>query len=174
MDLVLKAIRLADKWHLGQYRKVTGSEYMVHPIGVSYLVMKYKESMNMSILLSASLGHDLKEDTAITWDELMQELGIAPTSLIFELTDDKEKMKLIGKVAYCKKRWVAMTTYALYIKLCDRLYNLSDHPTILAVDQTIEILDHLEKKRKLTKSHKAVIMAIRAKIAEIKGGSNAN
>lgn len=161
MDIVLKAIRFSEKAHKGQKRKVSGSDYFVHPLGVSYLVMKYKVSKVMSTLLAAAILHDTVEDTATNFTNILGQFGISVASLVHELTDDKVLMKEVGKLEYCKKRWFGMSSYALYIKLCDRLYNISDTPTQEAIDITKELLNYLEKNRKLTKSHKAVIVEIR-------------
>lgn len=170
MELVLKALRFAERKHEGQTRKFSGAEYLVHPFGVSYLVANFKKSKNLPILIAASILHDTVEDTETTFAELVEEFDMFIATLVFELTDDKVEMKKVGKLEYCKKRWFGLSSYALYIKLCDRLYNISDNPTDEAVGITKDLLDHIEEKRKLTQSQLALVGEIRRVIRRIEDG----
>ena len=166
MNLVLKAIRFAEKKHAGQKRKVSGAEYINHPLTVSYIAANFKRSKNLEILIAAAILHDTVEDTDTTFDELVAEFGMFIASLVFELTDDKALRDKMGKLEYQKNKWCGISNYALFLKLCDRLNNMSDCPTDAAVEMTLEILKHVEKKRRLTKSQKAVAAEIKRVIAE--------
>lgn len=42
MSLILKAYQFAAEKHAGQVRKVTGVDYVSHPIAVSYIVAAFK------------------------------------------------------------------------------------------------------------------------------------
>jgi guanosine-3',5'-bis(diphosphate) 3'-pyrophosphohydrolase len=161
MNLILKALRFAENKHKGQTRKVTGEEYFVHPLMVSYIVANYKMSQNLEILIVAAILHDTVEDTDTTFEEILKEFGMFVATLVFELTDDKAKKRKLGNLEYCKLRWCGLSNYALYLKLCDRLYNMSDHPTKEQQDTTLLILDHVESKRKLTLSQQRVVFEIR-------------
>jgi hypothetical protein len=55
---------------------------------------------------------------------------------------------------------LGMSSYGLFIKLCDRLSNILDNPTSKTIQDTKIILEFLKKNRKLSKSHKAVILEI--------------
>jgi GTP pyrophosphokinase len=167
-DLVLKAERFCEEKHKGQKRKVSGQDYAVHPMGVAYLIASFKKSSNLHILLSAGRLHDTVEDCDVTYDEILKEFGMPVAVLVFELTDDKELIKVIGKLEYQKKKWSGLSNYAFYIKLCDRLYNISDHPTDKVIKDTEEILDYLETVRIFTKSQQAVVNEIRKIITKRK------
>ena len=168
MNLILKAIRFAEKKHAGQTRKVSGAEYINHPLLVSYIAANFKRSKNLEILIAAAILHDTVEDTDTTFEEILAEFGMFVATLVFELTDDKPLRDKMGKLEYQKTKWCGISNYALYLKLCDRYNNMSDCPTEAAVAMTIEILDHVEKKRKLTKSQKELVNEIRRVIAERK------
>ena len=97
-ELVLKAIRFAEKYHEGQFRKVSGLPYVSHPVAVSYLIMKYKgASKNITNLLAAYILHDTLEDTSLTMIDIGKEFNNMIASIVFELTTDEEQKNLLGK-----------------------------------------------------------------------------
>jgi (p)ppGpp synthase/HD superfamily hydrolase len=163
-NLVLKAIKFATEKHQGQLRKVSGDEYITHPISVSYLVAIYKKSKHLDELISAAYLHDTLEDTKTTFLELSTEFTPLTASLVKELTSDANEINKIGKLVYLQKKMVAMSSYSLVIKLCDRLHNISDNPTDKMLDDTTQLLVYLEKNRKLTNTHKELVKAIRTEI----------
>jgi (p)ppGpp synthase/HD superfamily hydrolase len=160
--LILKAIEFASRKHKGQVRKVSGEKYITHPLLVSYLVAQYKTSKNLETLICAALLHDTVEDTKTTYTEILREFGIEVAQLVFELTSDPTELKRVGKVEYLRNKMRGMSSYALYLKLCDRLGNMMDHPSEKQVRETRELLASLKKTRKLSKSHLAVIKEIEA------------
>ncbi len=153
MTMVSKAIRFAKDKHEGQFRKASGEEYYTHPLAVSYIVAAKKKSKKLEELIVASILHDTLEDTETTFEELALEFTPLVASLVLELTNDPEQIKLVGKLEYQKKKMVGMSSYGLLIKLADRLHNLSDHPTEKMVKDTIELIAYLQQNRILTKSH---------------------
>lgn len=86
MDIVQKAIVFATAAHaaVGQKRKYTGEDYIVHPIAVMELVRSVPHDDNM---LAASALHDCVEDTEITIDLIRQEFGDDIAELVNWLTD---------------------------------------------------------------------------------------
>lgn len=160
MQLLLKAIRFADSKHKGQVRKVSGEEYFTHPLMVSYLLAKYKESKHLQELLVASILHDTIEDTDATYDDIYKDFGPMVTGLVNELTSNKEEIKRIGKNEYLKKKMLGISSYALVIKLVDRLSNIMDNPTEKTKTDTIELLKYLKQHRKLSKTQKNIIQDI--------------
>jgi hypothetical protein len=76
------------------------------------------------------------------------------------LTSDDEIITAIGKLEYFKTKLTGISSYALVIKLADRLHNMSDSPTEKTKVETKEIIKHLRKNRKLSKTHKAIILEI--------------
>lgn len=112
--------------HEGQIRRFTLCPYYVHPIRVASLVYKYKESHKIDELVIASLLHDTREDTDITEQEIEEMFGTLVLSLVQELTTNKEECEKIGKANYLANKMINMSSWALVIKLCDRLDNVSD------------------------------------------------
>jgi len=154
--MIFKMMKFAEEKHKDQIRKATGDPYITHPIAVSYLVATYKRSKKIKELIVACHGHDLLEDTDTTVEELVREFGIFVASLIYELTNDEEEIKRLGKNEYFKIKLCGISSYGLIIKLCDRLHNVSDHPKPQYVSDTIELIKHLKSNRKLSGSQRDV------------------
>lgn len=160
--------------HAGQTRS-DGSPYITHPVRVAHIVRTHKRSKNIDHLVNAALLHDTVEDTETTLEELEALFGQLAASLVSELTSDPVKIKEIGKTAYLQQKMAAMSSYGLVIKLADRLDNVSDLATAKNAKwrakykaETIDILDHIEHNRTvLSGTHKKLIAAIRAKVAEV-------
>ena len=122
----LSAIEYIKLKHDGQYRKFTLCPYYIHPIRVASLVYKYKESHKIDELIIASLLHDTLEDTSTTEKEIEDMYGWQVLSLVQELTSNKEESNKHGKSNYLANKMINMSSWALVIKLCDRLDNISD------------------------------------------------
>ena len=75
-----------------------------------------------------------------------------------------------GKAQYLAEKMEYMTSYALTIKLADRLDNVSDlkgctpQKKEKTINDTIYILNYLSEKRELTKAQTALCKAIEEKI----------
>lgn len=161
MLLVFEAIKFSNKKHRRQVREGSGHPYITHPIAVSYLVAAYKRSKVLVQLLCAAILHDVLEDTNTTYAELERKFGTLVASLVEELTDDPVEKARLGKLEYQKRKLLRLTSYALLLKLCDRLHNVSDNPSKKQLVQTLELLDFLEANRKLTKPQAALVSDIR-------------
>lgn len=158
--LIHQAIRYAELKHRGQKRKVSGEDYITHPIMVSYLAANFKKSKALETLVCAAILHDTVEDTTATYRDILRRFGMPIASIVFELTSDPVALKEIGKLEYLKAHMAGMSSYALFLKLCDRLANLLDNPSTKQIEDTRVILAYLRTKRRLTSSHKAVIAEI--------------
>lgn len=162
MQLVLKALLFAIKKHKGQVRKGSNEDYLTHPLKVSYLVTEYKgKSKNREALICAAILHDTIEDTNTTLEELNKKFGIFITSLVYELTNDVEEKKNVGKLEYQKRKMLGMSSYGLFLKLCDMYANITDLPTMYYVRNAKKTLEFLEKKRRFTKSQKLLVVKIK-------------
>lgn len=152
--MILKAINFASLKHEGQTRKVTGKPYISHPIMVSYILAKYKDSDNLEDLIVASILHDTLEDTDTTFDEIQKEFTPLVASLVLELTNDEEKIKKLGKLTYHKNKLVGISSWALVIKLADRLSNIMDNPSEKMITDSIELMEHIISHRQnLSNTH---------------------
>lgn len=161
-ELLEKAIVFATEKHKGQTRNGDGRPYVLHPISVLITLGKIKKSNNFLLIAIACVLHDIVEDCGVTLDEIANSFGHQVASLVGELTSDKERIKEVGKAKYLANKMLYMSSYALRIKLADRLDNVQDiNPEIHQnkIDETNHILNEL-KKRKLTPTHKKLIKLI--------------
>jgi len=159
--LLAKAISFAQEKHKGQTRKATGLPYITHLAGVATLVKIFKRAKPIEELVCAAYLHDTLEDTETTELELMVEFGPLVTQLVSELTSDKNEIEKTSKVGYLKKKLCGISSYALTLKLCDRLHNLSDNPTDKTINETRKILGYLQAYRKLNATQRKIVAQIK-------------
>jgi GTP pyrophosphokinase len=168
---IRKAVEFMIDAHSGQSRKFTGEEYAWHPAAVAKIVRDIKMSKNKEKLCIAALLHDTVEDTSVTLSEIEDNFGEMVSSIVYELTSDGQKIKEMGKANYLLNKMLRMTSYALVIKLADRLHNCSDLATGSEkfrnkyVKETRFILDGL-KARYLSDTHKELMRKIDEKISK--------
>ena len=161
-----KALEFATQAHKGQLRK-GGQPYIVHPIRVAENVKRFKESSDLDMLIAAAYLHDTIEDTNITYYDIVKEFGPGIASIVLELTTDEDMKNELGKKRYLQIKLKNMSSWALVIKLCDRLDNVIDLKNCNTefrnkyIDETNDILDYLEKNRELSKTHKTIINEIK-------------
>ncbi len=150
-----KAIDYAVRMHEGQTR-LNGEPYIKHPLHVVQNVLKYKKSKNIEVLLMSACLHDTIEDTDTTYYDIFQNFGPQVASLVLELTTDEDMKNELGKVKYLKIKMKNMSSWALTIKLCDRLDNCSDLLSCSEefqekyVLETLDILEYISQFRTLT------------------------
>ena len=168
-----EALHFATQAHAGQTR-AGGAPYISHPVRVAQHVEQWKKSHNIEALISAAYLHDTLEDTDTTHEALHDLFGGLVASLVQELTSDPEEIKKVGKAAYLAHKMAAMSSYALVIKLADRLDNVKDITTAKTPEwrtkykaETEHILDYIEKNRALSGTHQKLIELIRNKLQEL-------
>ena len=157
MEMIFDMIRFADEKHKGQIRKGSGLDYFSHPMVGAFLLTIFKKSKHIAELICAFIGHDLLEDTDTTFIELATRFTPLVASLIQELTSNQAEIDELGKNEYFKIKLVGLSNYGLLLKLIDRLYNVSDQPKNQYMVDTLQLTAHLKRKRKLTRTHKAII-----------------
>ena len=86
LTLVEKATRIATIAHEGQVRKNDGSPYIVHPYMCALNLMKHGFSEEV---VAAALTHDVLEDTELTIDTLLDELGEDVVAIVKTVSEDK-------------------------------------------------------------------------------------
>lgn len=167
------ALQYAIKAHKGQFRS-DGTEYVKHPERVAAFVQKFKKSHNLDVLIAAAYLHDTIEDTDTTHEDLEKMFGALIASLVKELTSDKDEISKVGKDNYLANKMAKMSSWALAIKLADRLDNVKDITTAKTPEwrakyaaETNQILNYIEKTRALSGTHQKLIKLIRDKLAEI-------
>ena len=159
--LIIKAIQFAADKHRDQVRRESGLPYVVHPTSVAFLLSHFKESKRHDELVVAALLHDTLEDTDTDFIEIAEEFTPLVASLVLELTSDEEEIDEIGKNSYLIKKMIGMSSYALVIKLADRLSNIMDSPSSSYMNDTKFMLKELEAGRQLTGTQKDIIEEIR-------------
>ena len=122
--LLLEAVAFAADKHRTQRRKdAEASPYINHPIALASLLKR--EGVDDVAVLCAALLHDTIEDTKTTADELRVHFGEVITSVVLEVTDDKNLEK-----AERKERQVthahALSGRAKLVKLADKICNVYD------------------------------------------------
>jgi hypothetical protein len=168
-----EALQYATQAHAGQTR-AGGDPYITHPMRVADHIKQYKKSHNLDALISAAYLHDTVEDTDTTHEALHDLFGGLVASLVKELTSDPEQIKKVGKAQYLAHKMAAMSSYALVIKLADRLDNVKDITTARTPqwrqkykNETEHILNYIEKTRALSGTHQKLIGLIRDKLSEL-------
>lgn len=162
---VREALQFAIDMHKGQFRK-DGTLYICHPIRVAYYVSNFKESRELEMLMICAYLHDTVEDTAATYYDIVNRFGPQVASIVLELTTDEDLKNEIGKERYLEIKMKNMTSWALVIKLCDRLDNVSDLKNANESfkkkysKETIEIIHYLINMRKLSSTHISIIQQI--------------
>lgn len=158
---VIRAIQFALQKHAGQERKASGMPYIVHLHGTALLMRAFKKSKNITDLMCAAYLHDVLEDTDCTEAELERKFGPLVASIVKEVTNDEDAIRLAGgKVAYLSNKLKTCSSYALTLKLCDRLDNVSSNPTPKTIHETIDILHNLIEHRKLSKTQTHIVHRI--------------
>lgn len=168
---IRKALNFMIDAHDGQYRKFSGKEYAWHPVEVSKIVREHKHSKNKENICIAALLHDTVEDCDVTLKDIENEFGSVVSSMVEQLTSDSSKISEMGKSEYLLQKMLKMSSYALVIKLADRLHNCSDldkgseNFIKKYTTETRYIIDGLFQ-RKLSNTHKDLILLINNKISE--------
>lgn len=174
MEDLRQVLQFATDAHQGQKRS-GGAPYISHPVRVAQTIEKYKKSHNLDALIAAAYLHDTIEDTGTTHEDLKALFGGLVASLVQELTSDKEKIAKMGKTEYLSKKMAHdLSSWALVIKLADRLDNVQDIATAKSAAwrdryraETSAILDYIEKNRVLTGTHQRLVGMIRDKLSEL-------
>ena len=167
-----EVLAFATERHKGQLRS-DGQEYITHPIRVSEIVAKYKPSQNANIIKAGALLHDVLEDTYTSYRELQDRFGEVVASLVMEVTSSTFMPKLVGKQIYLAHKMQYMSSYALIIKLADRLDNISDLNGLKEEKikktffDTIYMINYIKSKRILTTAQSNLVDAIKIELKNI-------
>ena len=166
------ALEYATKMHNGQKRK-DGTPYIMHPIRVANNVKKFKDSRKLEQLMMCGYLHDTVEDTDATIYDIDKIFGEEIASIVNEVTNDNVKKEQLGKEKYLSIKMRDMTSWALVVKLCDRLDNVSDLARageifrIRYINETLGILSYILYEREFSYSHLKIIKEILNKLEEV-------
>jgi guanosine-3',5'-bis(diphosphate) 3'-pyrophosphohydrolase len=124
IPLLFKALAFSAKKHTKQRRKdLDQSPYINHPIALANILSK-RGIVDENVLCAAIL-HDTIEDTKTTEKELTEEFGKKITSIVLEVTDDKNLEKSVRKQKQIEHA-ATISHEAKLVKLADKIANLTD------------------------------------------------
>lgn len=176
------ARKFAQKAHAGQFRRGKKGEkkleFFTHPEAVAKIVWHVKSSNQIANLITAAYLHDTVEDNDdVNIEDIEEKFGKLVSSLVSELTSDKELIQKLSKEKYLTEKMLNMTSWGLVIKLADRLHNVQDIPEKLMSNdpeeqkwakkyakQTANIIKTLEEKRLLSSTQEELIELIKERI----------
>ncbi len=117
-SLIEKAIRMAASAHEGQMRK-DGPPYIIHPFAVALMLARhgFKEEV-----IAAALVHDVLEDTAVTAEQMGEELGAEVLELVQAVSYEKGLSWEDQRVKYIEAVRVAPEG-AKAISIADKIHN---------------------------------------------------
>lgn len=146
VELVKKAYNLAADAHNGQLR-VSGENYITHPLGVAKILADLQID---ATTISASLLHDVVEDTKVTLEDIEKQFSKEIAMLVdgvTKLNRMEYKSKEEQQLENYRKMFLAMAKdiRVVLIKLADRMHNMrtlkymSAHKQREIAQETLEI-----------------------------------
>lgn len=136
-DYFIKAVAFAADKHKNQRRKdAEASPYINHPIALANVLANEGGIANKDVLCAAIL-HDTIEDTETTEEELRKEFGDKITSIVLEVTDDKNLPKEVRKQNQIDHA-PHTSIEAKMVKLADKICNVRDIISTPPTDWSLE------------------------------------
>ena len=124
LSLLFKALAFSAEKHTKQRRKdIEESPYINHPIALANILAQ-RWVIDENVLCAAIL-HDTLEDTETTADELREHFGEKITSIVLEVTDDKNLEKSVRKQKQVEHA-ASISHEAKLVKLSDKIANITD------------------------------------------------
>ena len=125
IQLIEKAYSIAEKMHEGQFRK-SGDPYVQHPLEVAYLLSTLHAG---PATIAAALLHDVLEDTYMTKEEMIAEVGEDVTNIVDGVTKISKLKYMTKEKALAHNHQKILLAMAkdirvVMVKLIDRLHNM--------------------------------------------------
>lgn len=119
MTLQEKALRLALVAHKEQLRKSDGSPYVAHPIMVGVLLQSNGFS---EVVIAAGYVHDVLEDTVVTREQLVLELGSEIAGIVEGVSEDVSQEWEVRKETYVQDVASASENIKA-VSIADKIHN---------------------------------------------------
>ena len=167
----------AKDLHKDQVRKFINKPYFTaHVQKVNGIAKQY--TMDEDILCAALLHdtiEDCFEDPEVGHHIIEEKFGKKIADIVQELTSSKDEIDndYDSKADYLVVKMIHMTDEALFIKLCDRLQNISDAFTASErfrnnyFQETVQIMNELEKNRRFNRIQGLLVNQIKMKLTNI-------
>jgi GTP diphosphokinase / guanosine-3',5'-bis(diphosphate) 3'-diphosphatase len=126
LPLTMKAVTYANDLHKDQKRD-DGAEYFEHPIRVCRYLLNH--GIRDDVTLTASLLHDIIEDTPTTREELAEIFGEEVANIV----DLLSKKKKVPAEVYYKE--ITSDIRAIIIKAADRACNIDDMIDVFTIER---------------------------------------
>ncbi len=144
LELIQLAYDFAESAHAGQKRK-SGEPYITHPLAAAHILANMRID---PLVISATILHDVPEDTQISLDEIRDNFGDEICSMVRGITK-LGKLKYRGVERYIenlRKMFVAMAedVRVMIIKFADRIHNLQTLDSLPPQKQYRIALESLE------------------------------
>lgn len=125
-------MRSKIEWVLSQHRDTNHmyDKYIPYEFHLRMVVEVAKKFQNLityskdldAVMLGA-WGHDLIEDTRVSYNDVKQELGEMAADIIYACTNEKGKNRK-ERANHKYYEGIRTTPYAVFVKLCDRIANV--------------------------------------------------
>ena len=130
IERLLNAQYVATCAHHNQLRKYSKLPYIVHPIRVAKNVLQFGHLCSSDALTDVMIAgylHDTLEDTDLEEQKIEEMFGENVLDLVKQVTTDNEaKAKFESKGHYLADKMLKMTDDGFFLKLMDRLDNITD------------------------------------------------
>jgi (p)ppGpp synthase/HD superfamily hydrolase len=122
---------LARDAHAGQFRQDGKTPYVMHPVIVAMLLADIAPEANTQEAAAAALLHDVLEDTKVTYDDLVREVGKEVADLVQWLTNPSKGSKLprAERKRMDREHLAQAPAVVKLIKLLDRFHNVMEVET---------------------------------------------
>jgi (p)ppGpp synthase/HD superfamily hydrolase len=123
-----KVLEFATKAH-GDQLTPTGYPYLFHITSVAAeIIVADIHCEDVDLAISCALLHDVIEDTATTYDDVLKSFGVDVANGVLALTKDKSLATKKEQIEDSIDRLLKQPTCIQAVKLADRITNLSSIP----------------------------------------------
>lgn len=123
--LVVRALELASRWHVGQVRKnpIEQIPYIAHPALVGFVLQRagYDDET-----IAAGILHDVLEDCGVSHDELASLMTLRVAELVTAVTEEPREVEWEERKAAYRTLLETAPVEAVAIAAADHLCNIRD------------------------------------------------